>query len=66
VRDNLLWIFLFGIVGFTTGDLALSAEIGPALAYTWSAVFCQLLLSLGAICQLLCRCSTRGASYTLW
>jgi paspaline synthase len=66
VRDNLLWIFLFGIVGFTTGFLALAAEIGPALAYTWGAVFCQLLLSLGAICQLLCRCSTRGASYTIW
>ncbi|PKX90479.1 uncharacterized protein P174DRAFT_497465 [Aspergillus novofumigatus IBT 16806] len=66
VRDNLPWIFLFGIVGFITGHLALAAEVGPALAYTYGAALCQLLLSLGAICQLLCRCSTRGASFTLW
>lgn len=65
VRDNLHWIFLVGILGFITGHLALAAEIGHALAYSWGAAFCQLLLSLGGICQLLCRGSTRGASYTL-
>lgn len=66
VKRNLPWIFFIGIIGFLTGHLALAAEIGPSLAYSWGAVACQLLLSVGGVCQLLCRGSTRGASYTLW
>nr|WGJ63583.1 terpene cyclase [Aspergillus striatus] len=66
VRDNLPWIFLVGISGCLTGHLALAAEIGPSLAYSWGAVICQLLLSIGGLCQLLCRNRTRGASYLLW
>ncbi|KAI3114649.1 hypothetical protein CBS147333_1804 [Penicillium roqueforti] len=66
VEQNLHWIFSIGIIGFLTGHLALAAEIGAALAYTWGAVVAQLLLSVGGICQLLCRGSTRGASYALW
>ncbi|KAJ5332658.1 uncharacterized protein N7506_006441 [Penicillium brevicompactum] len=66
VEQNILWIFFVGITGFTTGHLALAAQLGPALAYSWGAVVCQLLLSVGGLCQLICRGSTRGASYTLW
>ncbi|KAL3434222.1 hypothetical protein BDV09DRAFT_186019 [Aspergillus tetrazonus] len=66
VRDNLPWIFLVGIFGCLTGHLALAAEIGPPLAYSWGAAICQLLLSIGGLCQLLCRNRTRGASYLLW
>ncbi|CRL19196.1 unnamed protein product [Penicillium camemberti] len=66
VEHNLHWIFGIGIIGFLTGHLALAAEIGPALAYSWSAIVAQLLLSVGGLCQLLCRGSTRGASYSLW
>ncbi|KAJ5911751.1 uncharacterized protein N7473_001054 [Penicillium subrubescens] len=65
VERNLPWIFCIGVIGFLTGHLALAAEIGPSLAYSWGAVVCQLLLSVGGLCQLLCRGSTRGASYTL-
>jgi paspaline synthase len=66
VARNLPLIFVLGILGFLTGHLALAAEIGPSLAYSWGAVFCQLLLSVGGLCQLLTRGSTRGNSYTLW
>lgn len=66
VERNMPWIFLVGVIGFTTGHLALAAEIGPSLAYSWGAAVCQLLLSIGGLCQLICRGSTRGASYTLW
>ncbi|KAL4901496.1 hypothetical protein BDW74DRAFT_83923 [Aspergillus multicolor] len=66
VRDNMPAIFTLGILGCLSGHLALAAEIGHALAYSWSAVICQMLLSIGGLCQLLCRNSSRGASYVLW
>jgi paspaline synthase len=66
VMRNLSLIFFLATLGFLTGHLALAAEIGHSLAYSWGAVICQLLLSVGGLCQLLCRGSTRGASYTLW
>ncbi|PYI16276.1 hypothetical protein BO99DRAFT_445585 [Aspergillus violaceofuscus CBS 115571] len=66
VQRNLPLIFLIGIIVFLTGFLALSREISPSLAYSWGAVFCQLALSAGALCQLISRGSVRGASYTLW
>lgn len=66
VLRNLPLIFLVGIVGCLTGHLALAAEIGPSLAYSWGAAVCQIMLSFGGLFQLLCRGSTRGASYTLW
>jgi paspaline synthase len=66
VMHNLPLIFAIGMFGFLTGHLVLAAEIGHSLAYSWGAVVCQLLLSIGGLCQLLCRGSTRGASYTLW
>lgn len=66
VEKNLPLIFLVGVFTCLTGHLALAAEIGPALAYSWGAVICQILLSVGGLGQLLARNSTRGASYTLW
>nr|A0A140JWT2.1 RecName: Full=Terpene cyclase ptmB; AltName: Full=Penitrem biosynthesis cluster 1 protein B [Penicillium simplicissimum]BAU61559.1 putative membrane protein [Penicillium simplicissimum] len=66
VMRNLSLIFFLATLGFLTGHLALAAEIGHSLAYSWGAVVCQLLLSVGGLCQLLCRGCTRGASYTLW
>lgn len=66
VERNLPRIFCVCIIGFITGHLALAAEIGPSLAYSWGAVVCQLLLSIGGLCQLLCRSSTRGTSWMLW
>ncbi|KAM4059002.1 terpene cyclase atmB [Hirsutella rhossiliensis] len=59
-------IFLAGTLMCFAGHLALAAEIGPALAYSWGAVICQIVLSLGGLCQLLQRNSTRGTSWTLW
>ncbi|KAB8229866.1 uncharacterized protein BDW43DRAFT_302821 [Aspergillus alliaceus] len=66
VMRNLPLIFLLGIIGSITGHVALAVEIGPGLAYSWGAAFCQLLLSIGGLCQLLTRGRTRGGSYTLW
>nr|E3UBL6.1 RecName: Full=Terpene cyclase paxB; AltName: Full=Paxilline synthesis protein B [Penicillium paxilli]ADO29934.1 PaxB [Penicillium paxilli] len=66
VERNISLIFFVATMGFLSGHVALALEIGPALAYSWGAVICQLLLSVGGLSQLLCRGSTRGASYTLW
>lgn len=66
VMNNITFIFAIGVAGFLTGHLALVAQIGHSLAYSWGAVVCQLLLSVGGLCQLLGRGNTRGASYTLW
>ncbi|KFH44079.1 hypothetical protein ACRE_051600 [Hapsidospora chrysogenum ATCC 11550] len=59
------FIFVGGTLICFTGHMALAAEIGPALAYSWGAVICQLVLSIGGLCQLLQRNSTRGTSWTL-
>lgn len=66
VQENLFWIFVVGVLACLSGHLALAAEIGPQLAYSWGAVVCQLLLSVGGLGQLLVRGSTRGGSYVAW
>lgn len=66
VAGNTSFIFVGGTIICFTGHIALAREIGPALAYSWGAVICQLLLSTGGLCQLLQRNSTRGTSFTLW
>ncbi|RYP42594.1 hypothetical protein DL767_000118 [Monosporascus sp. MG133] len=66
VTNYLPLIFVVGTLICFTGHIALAAEIGPALAYSWGAVICQLVLSIGGVCQLLQRNSTRGTSWTLW
>lgn len=66
VRRNLPFIFIICIAAWTTAHLALALQIGPSHAQAFSAYGCQLLLSVGALCQLLSRGSSRGASYFLW
>ncbi|KAF4585503.1 AtmB protein [Ophiocordyceps camponoti-floridani] len=66
VAANTPLIFAGGTLLCFTGHLALAAQIGPGLAYSWGAVVCQLVLSIGGLCQLLQRNSTRGTSWTLW
>nr|AGN73002.1 IdtB-like protein [Epichloe aotearoae] len=66
VANHTSLIFFCGTVMCFAGHLALAAEIGPGLAYSWGAVICQIVLSLGGLCQLLQRNSTRGTSWTLW
>lgn len=66
VADHAALILLLGTFVCFTGHVALALEIGPALAYSWGAVICQLALSIGGMCQLLQRNSTRGTSWTLW
>ncbi|KAJ9237854.1 hypothetical protein DTO169E5_5025 [Paecilomyces variotii] len=63
---NMPLVFFVGILVCITGHLALAAEIGYPLAISWGAALCQMMLSIGGLCQLLCRNSSRGASYTLW
>ncbi|EKJ68993.1 hypothetical protein HYE68_002698 [Fusarium pseudograminearum] len=66
VLRNLPLIFIICVSGFMSGHVALAAQVGPSLAQAWSAYGCQLLLSVGGLCQLLCRGHSRGASYFLW
>ncbi|GKT46894.1 testicular acid phosphatase [Colletotrichum spaethianum] len=66
VQRNLRLIFFFAVAGFASGHTALAMQIGPALGQALSAYACQLLLSVGGLCQLLSRGHSRGASYSLW
>lgn len=66
VADHTTLILLGGTLVCFAGHVALAMEIGPALAYSWGAVICQLALSIGGVCQLLQRNSTRGTSLSLW
>ncbi|KUL81846.1 hypothetical protein ZTR_09741 [Talaromyces verruculosus] len=62
-----IWL-IYGavILGFAAGQLAFAAEVGPALGFFYGGVLCQTLASLGPICQILTRNSTRGASLLTW
>lgn len=66
VMRNMPLIFFLGISACISGHLALAAEIGSDLAISWGAAVCQMMLSIGGLCQLLSRNHSRGASYTLW
>ncbi|KAF6842706.1 hypothetical protein CMUS01_02834 [Colletotrichum musicola] len=66
VQRNLRLIFLLAIAGFASAHLALALQVGPELGQALSAYACQLLLSVGGLCQLLTRGHSRGASYLLW
>ena len=66
VKHNLPLIFAAGIFAMIAGHLALAAQIGPRIAFIWSAKGCQLVLSTGALSQLLSRGSSRGGSYVVW
>ncbi|OGE52342.1 hypothetical protein PENARI_c010G02081 [Penicillium arizonense] len=48
------------------GQLAAAATLGPGVAATVVACFCYLLLTVGSLCQLIIRGSSRGTSYTMW
>ncbi|KAJ8179082.1 hypothetical protein LV157_007418 [Aspergillus fumigatus] len=66
VRQCLPWIFPVAIAAFTAGHLALAATVGVSKAANWGAFLCFELLTSGAVCQLMSRGSSRGASYTIW
>lgn len=66
VQRNLLTIFIVCVAGWMSAHLALATQIGPAVAQAWSAYGCQLLLTVGGLCQLICRGHSRGASFFLW
>jgi paspaline synthase len=66
VQRNLTLIFILAVLGFASAHAALAMQIGPALGQALSAYACQLLLSVGGLCQLLSRGHSRGASYFLW
>ncbi|KAH8897626.1 hypothetical protein GQ53DRAFT_637206 [Thozetella sp. PMI_491] len=66
VSNNTALIFIVGTLVCFTGHVALAKEIGPGLGYSWGAAICQLVLSIGGLCQLLQRNSRRGGSWALW
>jgi paspaline synthase len=66
VAEHTMLFLAVGTAVCFTGHVALAREIGSSLAYSWGAVICQLMLSIGGLCQLLQRNSTRGSSWTLW
>lgn len=66
VKRNLYLVYGAVIVGFVAGQLSFAAEVGPGLGFFYGGVLCQTLASLGPICQILSRNSTRGASLLTW
>ncbi|KAL4785221.1 hypothetical protein BJX76DRAFT_185543 [Aspergillus varians] len=66
IMQNALPLFVASTALWLGGMLAMAAQLGPARAYSFGAILCQMLISVGQVCQLLNRNNTRGASYTLW
>jgi paspaline synthase len=66
IMQNSLLVFVATTVLWLGGMLSMAAQLGPARAYSFGAILCQMLISVGQVCQLLSRNNTRGASYTLW
>ncbi|KAL2870493.1 uncharacterized protein BJX67DRAFT_378454 [Aspergillus lucknowensis] len=66
VQQNAPLIFVATTALWFGGMISLAAQLGPAHAYSIGAIICQMLISVGQICQLLSRNNSRGASYTIW
>ncbi|GFF55259.1 hypothetical protein IFM46972_10224 [Aspergillus udagawae] len=66
IRDNIPLIFALTTMVCIAGQLAAAATMGPGLAANVVSCFCYLLLTVGSLCQLLIRGSSRGTSYTTW
>ncbi|KAK6839307.1 hypothetical protein PG995_007410 [Apiospora arundinis] len=66
VQRNLPVIFVVCIACWVSAHVAFAEQYGPSLAQAVSGFACQILLSAGGTCQLLCRGHSRGASYKLW
>ncbi|KAI5778562.1 integral membrane protein [Geopyxis carbonaria] len=66
VQQLLPVIFAAGVPFCVWGHWALAVQLGPEYGIFWGAVSCQIVLSVGALAQLLTRGSTRGASWAIW
>lgn len=66
VQRNLGKIVVGAILLFTAAEVLFAMQIGLAHSQQWAGCACQLFLSLGMLCQLLIRGSSRGTSYLLW
>ncbi|KAL4811697.1 hypothetical protein BDW67DRAFT_179385 [Aspergillus spinulosporus] len=66
IRDNIPLIFFLTTVACILGQVAAAETLGPGFAATVVACFCYVLLTVGSLCQLLIRGSSRGTSYTMW
>lgn len=66
IKRNIYFVYGLVTTGFVAAQLAFAAEIGPELGFFYGGVLCQTLASLGPICQILTRNTTRGASLLTW
>ncbi|OJJ99235.1 hypothetical protein ASPACDRAFT_120412 [Aspergillus aculeatus ATCC 16872] len=66
IQRYLPWWYLAGIALAIAAHLALVAELGGMTACFANAIVCQAILSVGYLCQLLTRGSTRGFALNLW
>jgi len=65
VRDNMALLIFLGTVTLTFGHVALAQTMGPDQAVFWSAMVCQIVLSVGCFLQLVSRGSSRALSLPL-
>ncbi|XRM39596.1 hypothetical protein ABZX51_002946 [Aspergillus tubingensis] len=66
IQRNLPWIYIGGTLLAIVGHISLTKELGMVRACFQGAIVCQAILSVGYVCQLLVRGSTRGFSLNLW
>ncbi|KAJ5223935.1 hypothetical protein N7468_008477 [Penicillium chermesinum] len=66
VKRNIRFIYGAVTLGFLGAQWSFAEEVGPDLGFFYGGVLCQTLASLGPICQLLARNSTRGSSLLTW
>ncbi|PLB49708.1 integral membrane protein [Aspergillus steynii IBT 23096] len=66
IHRHLGLLYAVTIVALVLGNLAFARQIGPHQAEIYIAIICQVFVSVGCLCQLLVRQSTRGFSMWLW
>ncbi|KAJ5539294.1 AtmB protein [Penicillium frequentans] len=66
VQRHLPLIFFLAFLYFVTWNLAIVGTWGQPMAGVWTGIFCQNLLLLGSLSQLVVRQDSRGLSYSIW
>lgn len=66
VQRYLPLIFLMAFLFFVAWNVAIVETWGMKMAPVWSAIFCQNLLLLGSMSQLVVREDSRGVTYSMW
>jgi paspaline synthase len=65
-KQSLAVLFVLGALFWGAGHVALISQVGPLTAFYYGGIGCQIITSATALCRLVDRGHTTGASYSIW